>query len=99
VLALSPYADTDEAIVAANALDDGLAAYVFGPDREAARAVGRRLHAGEVRIGGCRVLDLADGSVQAFWGTSGIGGHGRLATIAAHTGARIVGDEDPELAL
>lgn len=99
VLALSPYADTDEAIAAANALDDGLAAYVFGPDREAAHAVGRCLHAGEVRVGGCRVLDLADGSVQAFWGTSGIGGHGRLATIAAHTGARIVGDEDPELAL
>jgi betaine-aldehyde dehydrogenase len=99
VLALSPYSAVEDAIAAANALDDGLAAYVFGPDRSAAHAVGRRLHAGEVRVGGCRVLDLAPGSVQAFWGTSGLGGHGRGATLLAHVGARVVGDEDEALAL
>ena len=99
VLALSPYAEVEDAIAAANGLDDGLAAYVFGRDRDAAHAVGRRLHAGEVRVGGCRVLDLAPGSVQAFWGTSGLGGHGRTATIQAHAGARIVGDEDEALPL
>jgi betaine-aldehyde dehydrogenase len=97
VLAVSPYGDVEEAIASANDLDDGLAAYVFGPDREEARELGRRLHAGEVRVGGCRVLDLAPGSSQAFWGTSGIGGHGRTATIRAHVGARIVGDEDATL--
>jgi betaine-aldehyde dehydrogenase len=64
-----------------------------------ARELGRRLHAGEVRVGGCRVLDLAPGSAQAFWGTSGIGGHGRTATIRAHVGARVVGDEDEALAV
>jgi betaine-aldehyde dehydrogenase len=99
VLALSAYRVVDDAVAAANALDDGLAAYVFGPDRDDAHAVGRRLHAGEVRVGGCRVLDLAPGSTQAFWGASGIGGHGRAATLQAHTGARVVGDEDLTLAL
>jgi acyl-CoA reductase-like NAD-dependent aldehyde dehydrogenase len=99
VLALSPYRDVEAALGAANALDDGLAAYVFGPDRDAAHEAGRRLHAGEVRVGGCRVLDLAPGSAQAFWGASGLGGHGRAATLLAHVGARIVGDEDEALIL
>jgi betaine-aldehyde dehydrogenase len=99
VLALSAYHAVDDAVAAANALDDGLAGYVFGPDRDDAHAVGRRLHAGEVRVGGCRVLDLAPGSTQAFWGGSGLGGHGRAETLRAHTGARIVGDEDAALAL
>jgi betaine-aldehyde dehydrogenase len=99
VLAVSRYRDVEEAVAAANGLEDGLAAYVFGRDRDEAREVGRRLHAGEVRVGGCRVLDLAPGSAQAFWGTSGIGGHGRAATIRAHVGARIVGDEDETLVL
>jgi betaine-aldehyde dehydrogenase len=97
VLALSPYTEVEEALDAANALDDGLAAYVFAADRDEAHRVGRRLHAGEVRVGGCRVLDLAPDSTQAFWGTSGLGGHGRAATIQAHVGARIVGDEDATL--
>jgi phenylacetaldehyde dehydrogenase len=99
VLALSPYTEVEAALDAANALDDGLAAYVFAADRDEAHGVGRRLHAGEVRIGGCRVLDLAPASTQSFWGTSGIGGHGRAATIQAHVGARIVGDEDATLPL
>jgi betaine-aldehyde dehydrogenase len=99
MLAVSPYAEVEDAVAAANGLDDGLAAYVLGGDRDDAHAVGRRLHAGEVRVGGCRVLDLAPGSAQAFWGTSGIGGHGRRATIEAHLGTQIVGDEDEMLAI
>ncbi|QEC46359.1 aldehyde dehydrogenase [Baekduia soli] len=99
VLAVSPYAGLEEALQAANALDDGLAGYVFASDPDEAFGIGLRLHAGEVRLGGVRVLDLADGSAQSFWGTSGTGGHGRASVLAAHLGTRIVGEEDRSLAL
>lgn len=99
VLALQPYVEVEQALAAANRLGDGLAAYVFGPDRDAAQAAGRRLHAGEVRVGGVRVLDLAPGSSQSFWGTSGLGGHGDATVLGAYVGTRIVGDEDPALPL
>jgi acyl-CoA reductase-like NAD-dependent aldehyde dehydrogenase len=99
VLAVLPYTDVADALRAANGVGDGLAAYVFGRDREAAFELGRRLHAGEVRIGGARVLDLAPGSAQSFWGTSGIGGHGRSEVLEAHLGIRVVGEENPDLIL
>jgi betaine-aldehyde dehydrogenase len=99
VLAVMPYTSLSDALQAANCLGDGLAAYVFGRDRDAAFALGRRLHAGEVRIGGARVLDLAPGSAQSFWGTSGIGGHGRAEVLEAHLGTRVVGEEDFTLPL
>lgn len=99
VLAVQPYAAVEDAIAATDASGDGLAAYVLGPDRDEAFAVGRRLHAGEVRLGGVRVLDLAAGSSQSFWGTSGIGGHGSATVLDAYVGTRIVGEEDPSLPL
>ncbi|WP_320673122.1 aldehyde dehydrogenase family protein [Patulibacter defluvii] len=99
VLALQPYAEVEQALAAANGLGDGLAGYVFGPDRDAALAIGRRLHAGEVRVGGVRVLDLAPGSSQSFWGSSGLGGHGDATVLGAYVGTRIVGEEDPALPL
>lgn len=94
VLAVMPYESLSDALATANGLGDGLAAYVFGRDRDAAFELGRRIHAGEVRIGGARVLDLAPGSAQSFWGTSGIGGHGRAEVLEAHLGTRVVGEED-----
>jgi acyl-CoA reductase-like NAD-dependent aldehyde dehydrogenase len=99
VLALSPYDDADDAIRAANALDDGLAGYVFASDPAEAFSVGRRLHAGEIRINGARVLDLVDDSAQSFWGTSGLGGHGKAEVLRAHVGLRILGEDDVRLAL
>ncbi|HEX3240825.1 MAG TPA: aldehyde dehydrogenase family protein [Solirubrobacterales bacterium] len=99
VLAVIPYTSLPAALQAANGLGDGLAGYVFGRDRDAAFALGSRLHAGEVRVGGARVLDLAPGSAQSFWGTSGIGGHGRDEVLEAHLGTRVVGEEDFTLAL
>ena len=99
VLAVQPYHELEAAITAANGLGDGLAAYVFGPSDDLAHQVGVRLHAGEVRLGGARVLDLAPGSAQSFWGSSGVGGHGRAGVLLGHVGARIVGTEDPGLPL
>jgi betaine-aldehyde dehydrogenase len=99
MLAVSAYERLDDAVRAANGLGDGLAGYVFGTDREEAFALGERLHAGEVRIGGTRVLDLADGSAQSFWGVSGLGGHGRADLLRAHVGTRVIGEEDFSLPL
>jgi betaine-aldehyde dehydrogenase len=88
---------TDDAVRDANALGDGLAGYVFAGDREEAFAIGRRLHAGEIRIGGTHLIDLAGDSAQSFWGASGIGGHGGREVLEAFRGTRIVGEDDPAL--
>jgi acyl-CoA reductase-like NAD-dependent aldehyde dehydrogenase len=97
VLTVRAVRDDAEALAAANELGDGLAAYVFAGDPERAFALGRALHAGEVRLGGTHLLDLAPGSAQSFWGTSGIGGHGAREVLLAHTGTRVVGEDDPAL--
>ncbi|PTX46354.1 aldehyde dehydrogenase (NAD+) [Gemmobacter caeni] len=49
VLAILPYDTVDEAVAMANDTPYGLAAYVQGPEAEA-RAVGRRLRAGQVSL-------------------------------------------------
>jgi len=97
VLTLHAVADDRAAVAAANATGDGLAAYVFSGDEERAFALGRELRAGEVRLGGTNLLDLAPGSAQSFWGTSGIGGHGAVEALEAFRGTRIVGVDDPAL--
>jgi len=97
VLTLHPVASDAEALAAANATGDGLAGYVFSADTERAFDLGRRLRAGEVRLGGTHLLDLAPGSAQSFWGTSGIGGHGASEALEAYRGTRIVGVDDPSL--
>ena len=98
VLTVHPYTAVADTVAAANRLDDGLAGYVFGAPREAFD-VAAAVHAGEVRINGVRVLDLVPGSAQSFWGTSGLGGHGRAPVLGAHLGTRMVGRRDPSLAL
>jgi phenylacetaldehyde dehydrogenase len=95
VLTVHAVAGEREALRAANAADDGLAAYVFAGDGDRAFALGRALHAGEVRLGGTGLLDLAPGAVQSFWGASGSGGHGAAEVLLSFTGARVVGEDDP----
>ncbi len=97
VLTVHAVRDDAEALRAANANGDGLAAYVFAGDPERAFALGRALHAGEVRLGGTHLLDLAPGSTQSFWGSSGAGGHGDVEVLEAYRGSRIVGEDDPAL--
>lgn len=99
VLTVLPYAEEAEGLALANAGDDGLAAYVFGADRERAFALGARLHAGEVRIGGTKLIDLVDSSTQSFWGSSGLGSHGARQVFEAFRGSRIVGEDDPAIPL
>jgi phenylacetaldehyde dehydrogenase len=71
VLQVLGYRDLDEAVRIANDHAYGLCAYVFG-ERDEARAVGRRLRAGIVRLnspfGAPDVMPLAN-----VWGLSGLG--------------------------
>jgi betaine-aldehyde dehydrogenase len=97
VLTIRATTSHNDAIAAANSLGDGLAAYVFSEDTEHAFAIGHRLHAGEIRIGGTHLLDLAPGSAQSFWGSSGIGGHGVTDILRRHTGLRVIGEDNPTL--
>lgn len=86
--------DDADALELANDGGDGLAAYVFSRDEEAALALGAELRAGEVKINGTGLLDLCPGSTQAFFGASGIGAHGDAELFRFFCGARIVGVDD-----
>jgi betaine-aldehyde dehydrogenase len=91
ILTLHRVGTTEEALKSANGPGGGLAAFVFGTDEERAFEVACRIHAGEVRINGTYMSDLADGSEQSFWGTSGVGGHGPHYGVRSFLGNRVVG--------
>lgn len=97
VLTVHSTKSTDDAIAAANRSGGGLDAFVFGTDVEAALEVGARLRAGEVRVNGTHMADLADGSEQTFWETSGVGGHGPANAVPFYQGRRVVGLDDDDL--
>ena len=55
VLSLIPYADEENAVEIANDTDYGLSAYVSSGDLERAKAIGRRIRAGNVHLNGAGV--------------------------------------------
>ena len=87
----------DAAIELVNASPYGLAGYVFGTDIEAAMAVARSIRFGEVKVNGTSLLDLCPESVQSFWRSSGVGGHGDRDVFRFFCGAQIVGVDRPGL--
>ncbi|MBO1902151.1 aldehyde dehydrogenase [Leucobacter weissii] len=91
--------DDAEALAHANAPGGGLDAYVFGTDTDAALRLAAQLRAGEVRVNGTFMSDLADGSRQSFWGTSGIGGHGPQYGVRFFLGDRVIGVDRDDLQL
>lgn len=95
VLTVVPYENENDLEEALRYPGQGLAGYVFSEDHERAEALGIRLEAGEVKINGTSLLDLAPGSTQSFWGSSGIGEHGGLETFEFFRGSRIVGIDSP----
>ncbi len=97
VVTFHPVADDDAALAAANLGEDGLAGYVFSVDEEAALRLGRQLRGGEIKLNGTALLDMTPGSVQSFFGRSGIGGHGAPSLFDFFRGVRIVGFDDPSL--
>ncbi|MFE7416738.1 aldehyde dehydrogenase family protein [Rhodococcus sp. NPDC057529] len=89
----------EDAIRAANGPETGLAGFVFGRDLEAALDTASQLSAGEIRVNGCKLADLADGSEQSFWNSAGIGGHGPTDMVRFFQGRRTIGVDDPALPL
>lgn len=86
-----------EAVRAAAGPQTGLAGFVFGTDTAAALEIAARIPAGEIRVNGCNLADLADGSEQSFWNGSGIGGHGPTDMVRFFQGRRTIGVDDPGL--
>lgn len=99
ILVVHAVASDAEALAAASRGHIGLAAYVFTRDDAAGRALALQLPAGEVKLNGTSVLDMAPGSEQSFFGASGLGGHGDARLLEFFTGARVVGADRPELPL
>jgi betaine-aldehyde dehydrogenase len=87
----------EAAITASDGPETGLAGFVFGTDLDKAMAAAARLRAGEVRVNGCKLADLADGSEQSFWNNAGIGGHGPTDMVRFFQGSQVIGVDDAEL--
>lgn len=87
----------DEALRAADGPETGLAGFVFGDDTQAALRVAAGIPAGEIRVNGCKLADMADGSEQSFWNNAGIGGHGPTDMVRFFQGRRTIGVDDPSL--
>ncbi|GAA1671730.1 NAD-dependent succinate-semialdehyde dehydrogenase [Glycomyces endophyticus] len=90
VAPILPYADLDEAVARANAVEQGLAAYVFGPEG-AGREAAARLEAGMIGVNSTAlaVAEAPFGGVKASGygregGTEGIGEY----TVAVYTQVR-----------
>lgn len=87
----------EEAVRASDGPETGLAGFVFSEDVDKALAAAGRVRAGEVRINGCKLADLADDSEQSFWNNAGIGGHGPTDMVRFFQGSQVVGLDDAEL--
>lgn len=99
MIALEPYGSLEAAVTRANMGSHGLAGYVFGRDVERAIEIGGQLEAGEVKVNGTSLLDMAEASAQSFFGDSGLGGHGDADVLEFYSGKQVVGLDlvDPPL--
>lgn len=97
VVTIHAVGSVEEAIRAANGPETGLAGFVFGSEPGEAMRVAALIPAGEVRINGCKLADLADASEQSFWNSAGIGGHGPTEMVRFFQGRQIIGVDDPAL--
>ncbi|MEZ5176360.1 MAG: aldehyde dehydrogenase family protein [Acidimicrobiia bacterium] len=97
MVTVQPTDDDRQAVRLANQGSCGLAGYVYSRDLDAALTIGARLVAGEVKVNGSSVLDLAPGAVQSFFSDSGVGGHGDANLLEFFRGTQVVGVEAPGL--
>ena len=91
VITICGYRDIDDAVSQANDHDFGLSGYVLCRDRDAGRAVGRRLRAGYVFVNRITLDRFPADAVLSMWGNSGLGTVGASEAIRFFTGARYVG--------
>ncbi len=97
VVSVHSVSSSEEALQASYGPETGLAGFVFGSDLDEAMDLGSRMPAGEVRINGCKLADLADGSEQEFWNNAGIGAHGPTDMVRFFQARQTVGVDDPAL--
>lgn len=83
----------DEALALANGTPYGLEAYVFTRDEPRGLALGRRIHAGGVKINGSSMLSLNLFAPRPAWGWSGFAEEGTIETFRFFCGTRVVGAE------
>ena len=93
VAAVHTYDTVDDAVALANGTEYGLEAYVVGADVDAAMAVGRRVHAGGVKINGVSPMSLNLMAPRPAFGLSGLAEEGTAETIWFFAGNRVVGVE------
>lgn len=91
--------DDEAALKYANSAGGGLDGFVFSTDIEAAMRLATRIRAGEIRVNGTFMSDLAEGSRQTFWGTSGIGGHSPQYGVRFFLGDRVIGVDRTDFAI
>ncbi|MFN4294132.1 MAG: aldehyde dehydrogenase family protein [Thermoflexales bacterium] len=75
------------------ASDTGLEAYVFTRDEARGLALGRRIHAGGVKVNGSSMLSLNLFAPRPAWGWSGFAEEGTIETFRFFCGTRVVGAE------
>jgi phenylacetaldehyde dehydrogenase len=97
VVSVHAMTDDQASVAASSGPEVGLAGFVFGTDLRAAVDAATRMPAGEVRINGCKLADLADGSEQSFWNNAGIGAHGPTDMVQFFQGRSTIGVDDPSL--
>ena len=97
MITVQPVDDDDHAVRLANSGQFGLAGYVYSENLGEAYSLGARLIAGEVKVNGSSVLDLAAGSAQSFFADSGIGGHGDTDVLEFFRGTQVLGVDEPGL--
>ena len=93
VATVHTYTDTEHALAVANDNPYGLEAYVIGTDEDDAMDVGRRIHAGGVKVNGTSPMSLHLMAPRPAWGISGLADEGTTETIEFFCGTRVVGVE------
>ncbi len=90
VAAVHTFESKSEAMHLVHQTPYGLAAYVFGPEKEALDFA-RDIEAGMVKVNGVTLTSLHPATARDAWGLSGLGVEGAAYTYSFFTGHRVVG--------
>ena len=89
------YESEAEMMALANGTPYGLEAYIFTKDEDRGHALGRKIHAGEVKINGPSILSLGIMTPRPAWGLSGMNEEGTAETFQFFCNTKVVGVEGP----
>ena len=89
------YQSEAEMMALANGTPYGLEAYLFTRNEEKGHALGRKIHAGEIKINGPSILSLGIMTPRPAWGLSGMHEEGTAETFQFFCNTKVVGVEGP----